>query len=269
MPDIPPKSKSVTSLFFCNSFIHRFFQRWFFLLTGHPWKIHSILLALLTAFLPFTAQTTYRTIPTDCGGWFSGFAIHSSGRLYGFGDVFGMWRSDDAGLSWQYLQGDFVTNETFINACDVATTNADRVVFMNGGGATNSRVYTSIDGGSTWGLRLADIVSRRDRGATPIIFHSDNDNEIWLASARTGSTGSLWRSINGGADWSKMGVTTFDTIVATTIYVRPEFPDQIWVGAVGGLYVSSNRWVFFTRVWSNAGGVAPQYNAIPTVSAIV
>ncbi len=231
-------------------------------------KIPGILLALVTGFLPLTAQTTYRSIPMDCGGWFSGFVVHSSGRLYGFGDVFGMWRSNDAGQSWQYLQGDFITNETFINACDVATTDADRVTFMNGAGATNSRVYTSMDGGGTWALRLSDIAARRDRGATPIIYHPTNDDELWLASARTGVTGSLWRSLDGGANWSKMGGTTFNTVVATTLYVRPEFPDQIWVGAAGGLYVSANRGVSFTRVWSNAGGVAPFNNPIPTVSAI-
>ena len=61
-------------------------------------KILGLLLALVTGVLPLTAQTTYRSFPSDCVGYFSGFAIDASGRLYGFGDVFGMWRSDDAGL---------------------------------------------------------------------------------------------------------------------------------------------------------------------------
>ncbi len=34
--------------------------------------------------------------------------------------------------------------------------------------------------------------------------------------------------------------TTWDTSVAVTTYVHPDYPDQIWIGAKGGLYVSTD-----------------------------
>ena len=67
-------------------------------------------IALPTTALP-TRAATYKSIPLDTGGWLSGYAIHSSGRLYAFGDVFGAWRSDDAGNSWTDMQSDFTVND--------------------------------------------------------------------------------------------------------------------------------------------------------------
>jgi len=210
-----------------------------------------------------TPRPTYRSIPLDCGGWFSGFSMHSSGRLYGFGDVFGMWRSDDGGLSWKYLQGDFITFDHFINGSAVSTANPDVVAFLS-----SSKVFKSSDGGTTWTQLLDQLSPRRDRAATALIFHPGNDHELWLASVRHEQNGSLWRSTDGGATWSKAGGSTFDGVVATGINIRPEFPDQVWVGAVGGLYVSADRGATFTRVWDNTGGDAPFTGAKATVGAI-
>lgn len=35
--------------------------------------------------------------------------------------------------------------------------------------------------------------------SSPLLIHPGNANEIWLARARTGSTGLLWRSLDGGS----------------------------------------------------------------------
>ena len=56
--------------------------------------------AALSLALPGVAAPTHKSIPLDGGGWFSGFAVHPSGRLYGYGDVFGVFRSDDSGQHW-------------------------------------------------------------------------------------------------------------------------------------------------------------------------
>jgi photosystem II stability/assembly factor-like uncharacterized protein len=206
----------------------------------------------------------HRSIPLDCGGWFSGFAMHSSGRLYGFGDVFGMWRSDDSGMSWNYLQGDFTTSDQFVNGCAVSAGDADIVSFLG-----NDTLFLSTDGGTTWQAILEDVDSRRDRGATPLIFHPRRDSEIWVTTTRNNQIGTLWRTLDKGATWLKMGGETFDYVTATGVYIHPRFPNQVWVGAVGGLYVSSDLGATFTRVWDNTGGDTPFLNAKPTVGAMV
>lgn len=224
---------------------------------------HILSLALMSAVLPSNAETTHRSIPLDCGGWLSGFAIHSTGRLYGFGDVFGMWRSDDAGSSWKYLQSDFTTFDHFIYGCAVASGDVDQVAFLS-----SNKLFKSTNGGATWTNLLSNLSPRRDRGASPVFFHPGDDQDIWLASARSGLTGTLWRSLDGGSNWSKVGGTTFDSVKACGIHVRPEFPDQVWVGAEGGLYVSADRGATWTRVWNNGGINNSLFNTPPTAVAI-
>ncbi len=227
---------------------------------------HILGLALISAILPHPscAETVYQSIPLDCGGWFSGFAIHSTGRLYGYGDVFGMWRSDDAGNSWKYLQGDFTTFDHFIHGCAVASGDADKVAFVS-----SNKLFKSLDGGTTWGNLLSDLSLRRDRGATPVFFHPGDDQEIWVAASRSGLAGTLWRSIDGGSNWTKIGDMIFDSSKASSIYVRPAFPNQVWVETEGELYVSADRGYAWTRVWNNAGISNGLFNTPPTAVAIV
>jgi len=191
---------------------------------------------------------THKSIPLDCGGWFSGIVAHSSGRIYGYGDVFGFWRSDDAGQTWRDLQGDLTTNESFVNGAAVDPKNADTVYFRSG-----SKLFKSVNGGATWATLLTGLQTDLVRGASPILVHPGNSQEIWLAAGRTGLTGRLWRSTDGGTSWSKSGGTTFDSVVTTTVYVRPEFPLQVWVGTKGALYASANRGTSWTKVWNNGG----------------
>jgi len=67
---------------------------------------------LLPPFLaPPAAAQTFSAVSLDAG-WFSGFAQAYDGRLYGYGDVFGAWRSDDGGKTWNYLNWSIPKNAT-------------------------------------------------------------------------------------------------------------------------------------------------------------
>lgn len=142
---------------------------------------------LITAAL---GQNTFSEIPMDAGGWVSGFAQHSSGRLYGYGDIFGLYRSDDFGANWTFLQNKFTEGATFVSSAAVSPTNADRVAFVVGSG-----VWTSINAGADWTKRLSDRSSTGglDRGSKALAYHPTVPNELWLATARDGQTSTLWR----------------------------------------------------------------------------
>lgn len=219
----------------------------------------------LLAQLPQTgaSKVSVRSIPLDIGGWVSGFSIHSSGRLYAYGDVFGMWRSDDAGQSWKYLMNDLTNNDYFVHGSAVATNDPDTVVFVTGG-----NLYKSTDGGKTWKIQLNRINQSRSRGSNSIIFQPGSTTEMWLAATRNRETGWFWHTTDGGETWNKVAGNTFDNVAVTTTYVHPKFPDQIWVGATGGLFVSTDHGKTFTNVWDNNGGARSPMGHRPTVFSI-
>jgi photosystem II stability/assembly factor-like uncharacterized protein len=142
------------------------------------------------------ADTTYGAISLDGGGRVSGFAQHPSGRLYGFGDSFGVHRSDDFGANWRFLQNRMTENATVIHAIAVSPLNADHVAFSG----PNS-IWRSVDGGESWTKNLGDLSASFTRGSKPLAYHPTKQGELWFAGNRKQVTSSLWRSTDDGATW--------------------------------------------------------------------
>ena len=242
----------------------------------------SIVLAII-AFLcgipsPARAQASaYKSVSLDGGGWVSGFAQHSSGRLYGYGDTFGVYRSDDFGANWRFLQNSLTENASTVYGVAVSPTDANRVAFLGSSGTWNS-----ADGGGTWTKRLEDITAAtwnpgfwRTRGAKPLAYHPSQADELWMAATRGGQYGSLWRTSDNGKNWSAVGGTTFVKEQATTIHFFPQSPNEVWVGTAayadrqqfGGLWCSVDSGATWRKVWDN-NGKRNRINAPPLVNSI-
>ncbi|MBD2768011.1 T9SS type A sorting domain-containing protein [Hymenobacter sp. BT664] len=198
----------------------------------------GLALVASAVLLSFTsAAQTFKAVPLDCGGWFSGFAQADNGRLYGYGDVFGAWRSDDGGSSWNYLNWSIPGGDFYGTGMAVQKNNADVVYYC-----TSYALRKSTNGGATWSLLLdvGEYDTPRFRGSSPILIRSNNPNEIWFAGPRKNMTGWLWKSSNGGVDWVKAGGSNFDSNRARTLHNVAAFANQIWVGSDDGLYVSTD-----------------------------
>jgi hypothetical protein len=196
----------------------------------------GLVLAVISAFLPsIVVAQTFKSVPLDCGGWFSGFAQADNGRLYGYGDVYGAWRSDDGGSNWSYLNWSIPGGDVGGTAMAVQKDNADVVYY------TGNMLSKSTNGGASW-TTLLDLGDEppRFRGASPIMIRSNNPREIWFAGPRRGMTGWLWKSPDGGTTWAKAGGSNFDTNRARTLHNVSAFANQIWVGTDNGLYVSTD-----------------------------
>ncbi|MBD2768107.1 hypothetical protein IC235_09415 [Hymenobacter sp. BT664] len=204
----------------------------------------GLALAASTLLLSFAAHAqTLKAMPLDCGGWFSGFAQADNGRLYGYGDVFGAWRSDNGGTSWSYLNWSIPGGDVGGLGMAVQKNNADVVYY-----STGDKLYKSTNGGGSWTVLLSDLGDSNDiyqrtprfRGTSPILIRSNDSSEIWFAGPRKNMTGWLWKSSNGGTDWVKAGGNNFDSNRARTLHNVAAFANQIWVGSDNGLYVSTD-----------------------------
>jgi hypothetical protein len=199
---------------------------------------------------------------TDDGGWFTGFAIHSSGRLYGRTDIGGLYRSDDHGDSWQFLSGD-MTSPAALMVQGVAVAAGDPNIVYQCVGVSYSDIasqgiWKSTDGGASWvPLKTGIHFSGNDPerwGGECIAIRPEDDDELWTGSRGDG----LWRSRDGGTTWLQLGA--FNGVQFTSISLPPAGRSDIWVGAsgfqgAGGVWVSVDEGATWTPI---SGQNAPQ-----------
>lgn len=97
-------------------------------------------------------------------------------------------------------------------------------------------LHKSIDGGKNWTHHK--ITSKESR-AYSIAINPKNDNIIYVSGVYTQDWKSvLFKSSNGGKDWTKIGNNISETIDA--IAVDPVSPSKIYLGTYRGVYRSTD-----------------------------
>lgn len=224
------------------------------------WVTAALALSMATAEV---IPGEFRQMDTDCGGWFTGLAVHRDGRLYGRTDVGGVYRSDDHGDSWIYLSGELTGGAShFVQGIAIASGDPNTVYQCIGTSYNNdgAGVWKTTDGGTNWSRVKSGInFSGNDEerwGGECIAIRDGNDSEVWAGSRG----GGLWRSTNAGAAWTRLGQATFGTAQFVSISLPPEGRSDIWVGASGfggpgGVWVSINEGATWTKLTGTKNGV--------------
>ncbi len=206
-----------------------------------------LFLALLSCSAAHAASTVGVAQPgvflqtdLDAGGWLTGFASHSSGRLYARTDVGGVYRSDDQGANWRFLSGDMTSSAAlFVQSLAVAESSADVVYQAVSTSYTSTDaargVWRTSDGGTSWTQVLGGVLfsgndDLRWQGECLAITPGSMDQEVFAVSRKNG----LWRSTTGGGagTWSKQGGTLFDGLIGHVVHMHPAFPNEVFVGGV-------------------------------------
>ena len=222
----------------------------------------AIRAAILLAVMAVCCSSLAGTIPggftqmdMECGGYLPVVIQHASGRLYARTDGGGIYSSDDHGNSWSYLSGDMTSAAALIPqgiAVPQSAGSSSNLIIQAVGvdylaSDPGRGIWKSTNGGGSWTQTLSGVnFSGNDQeriGGECLIFHPDNDSEVWAGSRGQG----LWKSSDAGNTWLQAGGTTLASTIIACVYIHPAFPDQIFVGGDGGLWVSANHggtWVF-------------------------
>jgi photosystem II stability/assembly factor-like uncharacterized protein len=158
----------------------------------------------------------------------------------------GLWRTRDAGASWEPL----TEREATQASGSVLADPVDPLVFWWGTGEGNGAidnyggigVLKTVDGGRTW------TASNRFSGTVRCMaIHPSNRAQVWAC----GDDG-LYRSSDGGATFAK--VPGLPANGASGIAIRPDDPQRIFVGLWGGgVWKSADG----GSSWSQVGGGLP------------
>lgn len=181
----------------------------------------------------------------------------------------GVYKSVDAGKTWEHIG---LKNAGQIGALEIHPDNHNIVYVAAIGKAFKSNedrgVYKTTDGGETWKKVLyhSEKVGFSDLVLLPgnpeIIFATawKAERKPWtIISGGTAEEGGIYKSMNGGANWTKIskGLPTgligkidlaIPAIDSKTIYALVEAPDSL-----GGVYKSVNQGKSFSLVSNNKG----------------
>jgi len=249
------------------------------------------MLALLSfAFLPFTGQAAaHRTVDTKdlkglewrmVGPWRGGRVTTVTGvrgkpNLYYMGATGGgVWKTEDAGTTWQNVSDGFFKVGT-IGAVAVSASD-NNVIYVGTGeapirGVTTSQgdgMYKSTDAGKTWkhiGLKQAGQISAiKINPDNPDIAYVAVQGQIWTPNEERG----IYRTTDGGVTWKQVLKVNANT-GASDLKMDPTNPRILYAamwhhgrkpwfiqsgGTDGGIFKSTDG----GDSWSKLGGGLPE-----------
>lgn len=210
----------------------------------------------------FEGPTSY----TQGNGWNGGngrincITIHpgASSVIYAGAPAGGLWKSTDAGLSWEARTDGLPS--VGVSGIAVNYNNGTDIYILTGDGdalyTSSIGVLKSTDGGNTWlTTDLTFNITQNVRGYK-LLMHPTNPSILFAATSN-----GLYKTVNGGLDWTQEHGAHI-----TDVEFKPGTPAEMYMVSLTGFYRSSNTgdtWVLdmdtdFPFSWGRmAIGVSP------------
>src|SRR5690348_2039711 len=153
----------------------------------------------------------WRSVGATRGGRVTAYSgVRQQPHTFYFGGVGGgVWKTDDAGITWVPVSDGQITSTGSIGSIDVAPSNPNHVWVGTGSAAIRSNViigrgvYKSLDAGKTW-----QFMGLKDTGQIGgIKVHPFNPNTVWLAALGSpfgpNEDRGIYKTTDGGKTWKK------------------------------------------------------------------
>jgi photosystem II stability/assembly factor-like uncharacterized protein len=167
--------------------------------------------------------------------------VAAMGHLWGPNAERGLYRTRDAGKTWEKVLG--IDNDTGV--VDVAIDRDGRTLFAAAyqrrrrawgfvGGGPGSALYRSLDGGATW-HKLAGGLPSGNVGRIGVEI-SKSHPDIVYAIVEHKTAGGVYRSEDRGATWTRQNALNPRPMYYGQIRIDPQNPHKVWV--LGGVHMS-------------------------------
>jgi photosystem II stability/assembly factor-like uncharacterized protein len=148
----------------------------------------------------------------------------------------GLYRSDDGGANWQFL--DSALNSYYLWALAIDPVNPD-VMFAGSGTPTPATIFRSTDGGKTWEKRPVEIAAECENVGTPrvtgIAVDPVDPGNVWMSLEVDGAR----HSSDGGETWNLVEMTGHKDI--HNVAVTAGLPQTVFIMANREIYASTDN----------------------------
>jgi PKD repeat protein len=160
-----------------------------------------------------------------------------------------VYKSTNGGLSFDVIYT-FPSVDGIIYEMEISRSNPDVIycVYNEDGGYWDPcKVWKSEDGGVTWNQTISDPSGNNRRFR--ISVHPEDENNIWLCTARGVNDHLVFNSINGGDSWINKTTSTLDDKNVSDIMYQGGTNDIVYITTQNGvLYwdANSNDWIEYS-----------------------
>lgn len=183
----------------------------------------------------------WRSVGATRGGRVTAYSgVRQQPHTFYFGGVGGgVWKTEDAGITWNPVSDGQITSTGSIGSIDVAPSNPNHVWVGTGSAAIRSNViigrgvYKSLDAGRIW-----QFMGLKDSGQIGgIKVHPFNTNTVWLAALGSpfgpNEERGIFKTTDGGRTWKKTLFVNNET-GGRDIEVDWENPDILYAAMYKG-----------------------------------